>query len=386
MQRQLPGHTRRTNPEARWTTKAAILLSAVAGTGVLSVATPSDAQSTESTQPNHALVDKIVVSSDRHTPTLPPQLNNGEIYLLDLCTLPVGDPTFSTCSETIDGSGEQRLTHNSVFDGFGSLSPDGKKIVFDSNRNRNGSEPDNTSDLFLMNADGSDQTFLAHGGSPTWSPDGKYIAFHASADGTGLPINDLPGAATTNSDIFVANVDDLELGTPPRNLTNDPQHVDDDPDWSPDGTMIAYTSHDIGDPTKAEVYVRSADGTGTPKQLTFTTEEERAPNWSHRGDRISYMCHASGLVTSDFEICVMASNGTNQHQLTDNDVGDLTPAWSANDDRIVFHRPQRGRGNQLWWVTTSDGTPTERILVPSTEPTGSTLFADIGVLRVKADR
>ena len=45
-----------------------------------------------------------------------------------------------------------------------------------------------------------------------------------------------PGAATEDSDIFVVNVDDrLEHGTPPRNLTNDPARVDDDPDWSPDG-------------------------------------------------------------------------------------------------------------------------------------------------------
>jgi hypothetical protein len=39
-----------------------------------------------------------------------------------------------------------------------------------------------------------------------------------------------------DSDIFVVNVDDLlEHGTPPRNLTNDPTAVDEDPDWSPAG-------------------------------------------------------------------------------------------------------------------------------------------------------
>jgi hypothetical protein len=75
----------------------------------------SGAVSAESTEPNHALVDKIVVVSDRQAPTLPPQINNGEIYLLNL-----------------DGSGEQRLTNNNVFDAFGTLSPNGKKIVFDS--------------------------------------------------------------------------------------------------------------------------------------------------------------------------------------------------------------------------------------------------------------
>jgi Tol biopolymer transport system component len=85
-----------------------------------------------------------------------------------------------------------RLTENEVGvnglfggNGFAKLSPDGKSIVFDSNRNRLSSEPSNTSDLFLMKADGKDQTLLIRGSSATWSPNGKYIAFHRSASGTG---------------------------------------------------------------------------------------------------------------------------------------------------------------------------------------------------------
>ena len=35
------------------------------------------------------------------------------------------------------------------------------------------------------------------------------IAFHASASGIGLPINQFPGSATADSDIFTVNVDDL---------------------------------------------------------------------------------------------------------------------------------------------------------------------------------
>jgi TolB protein len=361
-------------------TKPAIVSAAVAVCmAALSVAGPSHADSSEGPEPNHAFVDKIVVASDRHAPTLPAQINNGEIYLINL-----------------DGSGEQRLTNNDVFDGFGSLSPDGKRIVFDSNRNRLDGEPVNTSGLFVMNADGTDQTFLARGSSPSWSPDGKYVAFHASASGTGAPINNNPGAATVDSDIFLVDVDDLlEHGTPPRNLTNDPATVDDDPDWSPDGTAIVYTSHDATqrpvppmplDYTTAELYMRAADGTGTPTRLTTNTEEERAPNWSHHGDRISYMCRTG---SPRFEICVMDADGSDQTQLTHNDIADLSTAWSPDDDRIFFHRPMPEPGtpfvrNQLWWIT-ADGS-TEQILVPSDTPTGSTLFADVGVLRVKTDK
>jgi TolB protein len=355
-------------------THAALLLPmTVAGVVVSSVSAAADRQPGEDTQPNHILVDRIVVASDRHAPTLPPQLNNGEIYLLNL-----------------DGSGEQRLTFNDVGDGFGVLSPDGKEIVFDSNRNRQAGEPLNTSDLYLMNGDGSDQTHLIRGSSASWSPNGKRIVFHASASGTAPPIKPDPGAATFDSDIFVVNVDDLlEIGTPPRNLTNDPTAVDDDPDWSPDGEWIVYTSHSVTDnhinSVTAEIYLRRADGTGTPVRLTTNNEEERAPNWSNDATRISYMCRTG---SPRFEICVMDADGANQTQLTVNDVGDLSTAWSPDGQRIFFQRampaPGGGFRNQLWWVA-ADGS-TEQTLVPASAPSGSTFFPNVGVLRVKTDR
>src|SRR5215470_2608601 len=94
-----------------------------------------------------------------------------------------------------DGSNVRRLTENTSDNAFAALSPDGKKIVFDSNRNRAEGEPLNTSDLFVMNTDGSEQMFLTRGSSATWSPDIKNIAFHASASGLGLPIKPDLGAA-----------------------------------------------------------------------------------------------------------------------------------------------------------------------------------------------
>ena len=88
------------------------------------------------------------------------------------------------------------------------LSPDGKKFVFDSNRLRDQTDPINTSDLFVMATDGTEQTHLIRGSSASWAPDSKHITFHRSASGTGLPIRTDPGAPTTDSDIFILNVDD----------------------------------------------------------------------------------------------------------------------------------------------------------------------------------
>jgi TolB protein len=289
------------------------------------------------------------------------------------------DPTGEIYLMNPDGTDVRRLTNNTVGDGFVALSPDGKKIVFDSNRRRAEGEPQNTSDLFVMDPDGTEEAWLIRGSSATWSPDSKNIAFHASASGTGLPIKPDPGAATFDSDIFTANVDDiLEHGAGRTNLTNSPEAIDDDPDWSPMGEQIAFTSHSVTDnqlnSITAEIYVINADGTGAPVRLTNNAEEERAPAWSPDGTRIVFMCRRGG---PDFEICVMNSDGTGQVQLTNNTVLDATPTWSPDGGQIVFHRPVAGRF-QLWLMN-ADGTGQVQL----TNAPGLTLFANWGEVRVR---
>src|SRR5262245_54296489 len=272
-----------------------------------------------------------------------------------------------------DGTNVRRLTENTGGNAFAALSPDGKKIVFDSNRNRAEGEPVNTSDLFVMNTKGEEQMFLIRGSSATWSPDSKNVVFHASASGTGLPIKPDPGAATTDSDIFVANVDDLLAGVAgPINLTNNPEAIDDDPDWTPDGRQIVFTSHPVfDDPQRsnlAEVYVINVDGTGLTR-LTFNAEEERAPSWSPDGSRIVYMCRIGGG-TADFEICSMNADGSDRRQLTDNTVLDATATFAPDGQQILFHRPAAGR-LQLWLMN-ADGAAQAQL----TDTPGLNLFAN----------
>jgi TolB protein len=325
-----------------------------------------------------AVVSTIAFTSTRDNFTAPwalppnPAIVGGEIYFIDYMT----DGTFSAA---------RRVTSNTYTDIFPTLSPDGRgKLVFDSNRFRAAGEPVNTSDLFLMNHDGTELQFLTRGGSPTWSPRGpngaasKNIAFHASGSGTGLPVNRFPGSATVDSDIFTVNVDDLlDNGAVPRNLTiNRVATVDDDPNWSPDGRKIIFTSY-IEDPattpiTSAEIYIMNADGTGQT-QLTHDGLEKRGPAWSPDGTRILFARRSGtpnreGVAT--FEVCVMDAvvNGA-VTQLTHHldidptnitHLNGLTPTWSPDGQAIVFHWTP---SNQLW-VMRADGSGQVQLTVP----------------------
>jgi Tol biopolymer transport system component len=367
----------------------ALFLAAAAGGAVLPAVGHATAAAGEPLSPcnrgqsqNFEMRSTIAFSSTRDNPTgkgVPTLADAGEIYLM-----------------SPNGANLRRLTDNQAGDGFALLSPDGKRIVFDSDRL---SGQFDISDLFVMNPDGSDPRFLTHGSSASWSPDCKQIVFHASASGTGTPSRTDPGAAASDSDIFVANVDDLLAGVGrPIDITNSPDLIDDDADWSVNG-QIAYTAHNVGDDipngngftsNSANLYLIDADGTGK-RQLTDTSYEERAPAWSPDGTRILYACRTGGGTTV-FHICVINADGTGLIQLTDGTLTDLPGTWSPDGGQILFNRVLRGGANPMFTIPSQlnpDGSmPTPTQLTCSTTGTcpiplgGINLFPHWGLLRV----
>ena len=169
-------------------------------------------------------------------------------------------------------------------------------------------------DIWTMNSDGSEQRRLTslpgHEFAPDWSPDGTEIAFSLQPE-----FND--------AEIYVMDAD----GTNRRQVTSN-SFDDYWPTWSPDGSQIAYMSYETGD---TEIYVINADGT-SPDNLTSNSISDAYPDWSPDGRRIIYSRWDGG----DTELVAMDPDGRNRETLTSNGFGDTHPAYSPDGTRIAW--------------------------------------------------
>jgi TolB protein len=389
LRRQVGKLTRRSGKSTLMSAKTAIVLVAVAGASALSVATSvSSAQDIDSAElGGWALQPKIAWASTRDDPAIEPLLA-GEIYLMNP-----------------DLTGVERVTFtDDAGNAAPKLSPTGKRMVFESNRFRLDAPLFNqlvVTDLFLMDTVVSakeptdwpsrEHVHIVRGASASWHPDGRRIAYHASASGEGFPLRPNPGSQTSDSDIFSLSVDEFLAGEEaPVNLTNSAAWVDDDPDYSPDGQKIAFTRHGVNDPhdnsVTAEIWVMNADGSDLTR-LTFNNEEERGPAWSPDGTKIAYACRKGAnplgptrpdgtLRPLTFEICVMNADGSGETRLTFNTTPDLTPSYSLDGSQIVFSRTV---GTAQLFRMNADGSEQTQLTSASA---GINLFGHQGVIKV----
>ena len=224
-----------------------------------------------------------------------------------------------------DGASIINLTRSPRYnDESPSWSPDGFKIAFNSAlRDDNIYYP---SRIHVMNADGTNPINLSQydaRGRLAWSSDSSKIAFTCE-DPTAPGLD----AREEILEICVVNAD----GTNPVRLTHN-SVSDSHPTWSPDGSKIAFASghgRDSEDFGK-DIYVMNADGTN-PVRLTEMPRYAFAtnPQWSPDGSKIAFI---TNRWYSDFGIAVMNADGTNPYPLWISYPGNYT--WSPDGSQIA---------------------------------------------------
>ncbi|HWR27610.1 MAG TPA: hypothetical protein VN377_04130 [Candidatus Thermoplasmatota archaeon] len=193
-----------------------------------------------------------------------------------------------------------------------------------------------TGNIYVVNLDGSDliqlTDFSLGAQDPVWSPDGKMIAFSATNDGGIYTIN---ADGTSLTRIVYKTVYDAYTDTWNVAANNHPS-------WSPDGSAIVYES--LGDEnsgttvSNANIYVVNSDGTGM-RSVTNEPSYEGQPSWSPDGNKIAFVyVKAEGDGYSNYHIYEMNADGSNWVQLTNRSitVNNQNPDWSPDGTKIVF--------------------------------------------------
>ncbi|MEU6090804.1 hypothetical protein ABZ865_29180 [Streptomyces sp. NPDC047085] len=204
-----------------------------------------------------------------------------------------------------------KLTNTpTISDVMPSWSPDGKRVAFV--RYGSGGAIDG---IWTMKTTGADLKAVpgTKGASdPAWSPDGKRIAY-------AKPVG-------TQREIYVADID----GSPATRLTH---NAADDlhPTWSPDGKYLAFNRADAGGHSRV---MRIRLSTLAQTAITASSSHDWTPDWSHN-NRIAF----SRLDSSGFaHLYVVRPDGTGLHRITGARLNDKNPSWSPDGSRLVFTR------------------------------------------------
>jgi uncharacterized repeat protein (TIGR01451 family) len=231
-----------------------------------------------------------------------------------------------------DGSGARELT-SGHFDRGPTWSPDGSRIAFVRGANQ-------AAEIWVMNADGSDQAQVTHFPAlssildPEWSPDGRSFVFAAGEEGS-----------RGDGRIFVVAAD----GSGVRSLTPTDAVSEYGPSWSPDGTRIAFYT-DAGTAFGQDVPswgldVMNADGSGRTRLATISNLRcpcripEFNPSFSPDGRQIVFAADED----ENRDIYVVNADGTGRSRLTTGSSLDFAPVWQSAVDLSLTQRLRPAR-------------------------------------------
>ena len=185
---------------------------------------------------------------------------------------------------------------------------------------------------------------------PTWHPvTGKLLFVRYLADGT-----------KEDADIFVTRNSLTEM-----DMLIEQTGIQDYPDVSPDGRLLAYTSshtisvHRSGVQVVQQLWIMNLE-TGVARQLILGNAQDIQPDWSPSGQQIAFASNRNG----QFDIWVVNADGKDLRQITSGSGAKTWPAWSPGGKSIMFTLLKNG--NYSLWIINVDGTN-----LRSFEPFGS---------------
>lgn len=263
---------------------------------------------------------------------------------------------FEACWEVFvadaDGTSRHRLTRDQVKDGYVDWSPDSDEVAFER------SDPEVTDssgtpehDIYKIVTDGNGLTRLTSDGAatqPDWSPDGTEIAY-------GHDRGNPDGA------IWVVKSN----GTQPRQISH-PQgpSLDLSPTWSPDGSRILFQRFGAG---FVDLYATDV-GSAVDQPLTTGPEVEDGFSWSPDGSKIAYeVIYDRGDNTWGQKVFSMNSDGSNLTPLSRNVAyGDqaygplpVYPTWSLDSSSVAYFHIYDAASDI--WKAGADGRPRVRL-------------------------
>jgi TolB protein len=169
--------------------------------------------------------------------------------------------------------------------------------------------------------------------SPSWSPDGKSLAYSWSPDGKFLA---LVLSKDGSPDIYTLNTATKRL----KRLTTH-RSIDTEPVWASDGRTIIFTSNRAGSPQLYRIDV----GGGKPKRVTFEGRYNTAASLSPDGKFIA-MVHGE---RGQYKIAQFERETGNLTVLTDSTL-DESPSFSPNG-KMVLYASTRGNNGFLYAVS-----------------------------------
>lgn len=211
----------------------------------------------------------LLVLATRDRPDIP-ELPSASFERITRAAQPELFPTLSASGDTVvferrgdlylmslTDRAERRLTDDpSVGNTQPTLSPDGRRVAFRSERDGGG--------LFQVEVDGGAVRRLTNFGyNPDWSPDGTRIVFATEG------VTD-PSTRRSLSNLFV-----LDLATGDQRRVSDMDAVQ--PAWSPDGSRIAFWSvmRDGTLTSQRDIWIMAADGSSATRVM-----DDRAVDWN----------------------------------------------------------------------------------------------------------